>query len=73
MAKKKEKKEKKKKVEKDPKKDGRKKLQLKYVGVHARLIYLKQKKFQVEEGDVFDVSKAELESFRDKEEFKQVK
>ena len=53
--------------------DKRVKNQLKYVGEEKRIVFLKHKNFVVNKGDTFGVSASELLSFKDKEQFKQVK
>lgn len=57
---------------KNDKRDKRNKNKLKYIGNIERMVHLKNRKVLVNKGDVFDVSKIELESFKDKEYFEKV-
>lgn len=58
---------------KDKKVDRRTNTKMKYYGAEDRIVYLKRKNFPVKKGDVFDVTKEEAVSFKDKEQFRQVK
>ena len=57
----------------DEKIDKRTVNKLKYIGLEERMVYLTRKSIIVNKGDVFDASKKELLSFKDKKSFKQVK
>ena len=55
------------------KKDKRMKYELKYLGIEERMVHLASRTFKINKNDKFSVSTKELESFKDKKEFKKVK
>ena len=55
------------------KKDKRMKYELKYLGIEERMVHLAHRKFKINKNDKFNFNIKELESFKDKKEFKKVK